>query len=106
MYAERWMSVFCQVFANTEAPVLHFSCTVPPNKTPWLSPSHPAVLPVVLGFYRWNILTSILDVSALLSHHQKELPRNDKMNATQALGIRQVERTANRLPVVITNISD
>lgn len=67
--------------------------TVPPNKTPWLSLSHPSVLPVVLGFYRWNILTSSLDVSALLSHHQKELPRNSKINATWALGIRQIKNS-------------
>lgn len=81
-------SIFWQVFADIEAPVLYFSCTVPPNKTPWLSLSHPVVLPVVLGFYRWNILTSSLDVSVLLSHHQKELPRNDTINATWASGIR------------------
>lgn len=68
--------------------MFYFSRTVPPNKIPWLSLSHPVVLLTVLGFYRWNILTSGLDVSALPSHPQKELPRNDKTNATQALGIR------------------
>lgn len=86
--------------------MFYFSSTVPPNKTPWLSLSHPVVLPVVLSFYRWNILTSVLDVSALLSHHQKELPRNDKINATQALGIRQVKRLANNLPIRNTRISN
>lgn len=72
--------------------MFYFSCTVPPNKIPWLSLSHLVVLLTALGFYRWNILTSGLDVSALLSHHQKELPRNDKTNARQALGIRQIKK--------------
>lgn len=87
------LSVFYKVFANIKAPGFNFSCTVPPDRTPWLSPSHLAVLPVVPGFYRWNISTSNPGVSALLSHHQKELPRNDNINATWALGIRQVTST-------------
>lgn len=91
------MSVFQKVFTNIQVPVSNFSCTVPPDRTPWLSLSHPAVLPAVLGFYRWNILTSNPGVSALLSHHQKELPRNHKTNSLWALGLRQVTIPANNL---------
>lgn len=81
-FAEKCISVFWQIDAKIEAPVFSFSCAVPLNKTPWLSLGHPVALPVVLGFYRWNTLTSSLDVSVLLSHHQKELPKNSHINTT------------------------